>query len=443
MPGTGACVESATSEDEALAAAKSIHDYLWAPGTGQASSVFTQARYVVLVGEDKVLPFYRVKDSTGVLPESSYTELSATSTVGAALKASVGAPGGYFLSDDYYGAAEAQETEVGAHELWLPDLAVGRLVQTPTEIAAQVNRFIAQDGEVRPTKALVSGYDFVVDGAQDIAGVLTKPGVTVDSTLIGQLWTPASLKCGLGLPNCSARPQLVSLNGHANHYQLGSAQGVVNATELASVTQTLAGAVVWGMGCHSGLVAPESEVKGLDIVQALNRLGVVAQVGQNGFGWGFRHGVGLSEALMRELSERLVGAPTVGVGDALLEAKRAYFLSSYRYDVFDEKVLQEATLYGLPMYSVVNAQARAGSAHDSEDGAEICDVRGGWEGAASWSDDGEEHARAARRTGASGAGLRVWKRDAASSGYGGWELLRAEWTDDVGDRESAGADVRA
>ena len=307
----------ATSEDEALAAAKSIHDYLWAPGTGQASSVFTQARYVVLVGEDKVLPFYRVKDSTGVLPESSYKELSGTSTVGAALKASVGAPGGYFLSDDYYGAAEAQETEVGAHELWLPDVAVGRLVQTPTEISAQVNRFIAQDGEVRPTKALVSGYDFVVDGAQDIAGVLTKPGVTVDSTLIGQLWTPASLKCGLGLPNCSARPQLVSLNGHANHYQLGSAQGVVNATELASVTQTLAGAVVWGMGCHSGLVAPESEVKGLDIVQALNRLGVVAQVGQNGFGWGFRHGVGLSEALMRELSERLVGGPTVGVGDAL------------------------------------------------------------------------------------------------------------------------------
>ena len=243
----------ATSEDEALAAAKSIHDYLWAPGTGQASSVFTQARYVVLVGEDKVLPFYRVKDSTGVLPESSYTELSGTSTVGAALKASVGAPGGYFLSDDYYGAAEAQETEVGAHELWLPDLAVGRLVQTPTEISAQVNRFIAQDGEVRPTKALVSGYDFVVDGAQDIAEMLMKPGVTVDSTLIGQLWTPTSLKCGLGLPNCSARPQLVSLNGHANHYQLGSAQGVVNATELASVTQTLAGAVVWGMGCHSGL----------------------------------------------------------------------------------------------------------------------------------------------------------------------------------------------
>ena len=156
----------ATSEDEALAAAKSIHDYLWAPGTGQASSVFTQARYVVLVGEDKVLPFYRVKDSTGVLPESSYTELSGTSTVGAALKASVGAPGGYFLSDDYYGAAEAQETEVGARELWLPDLAVGRLVQTPTEIATQVNRFIAQDGEVRPTKALVTGYDFVVDGAR-------------------------------------------------------------------------------------------------------------------------------------------------------------------------------------------------------------------------------------------------------------------------------------
>jgi hypothetical protein len=355
---TAHAANPATSQPAALAAAKAIHDYLWAPGTGQASAVFTQARYLVLVGEDQALPFYRVKDSTGVLPESAYSELSATSTVGAALAASAGAAGGYFLSDDYYGAAEPEATQVGSTELWLPSLAVGRLVQTPAEIEGQINRFIAQNGEVRATRALTTGYDFLIDGAQDITAALAVPGVTVDSSLVGQRWMPADLKCRLlGQAGCSARPALLSINGHASHHQLGSAQGALEAMSLASSGQPLAGAVLWGMGCHSGLVVPETEAQALDIPQALNRLGVVAQVGQTGFGWGFRQGVGLSEALMREFSERLVSAPFVAVGDALTEAKTAYFLSALRYDVFDEKVLQEAELYGLPMYRVVTGQS--------------------------------------------------------------------------------------
>ena len=47
--------------------------------------------------------------------------------------------------------------------LALPDLAVGRLVDTASDISAAVDAYILTDGVIAPSSSLVTGYDFVGD----------------------------------------------------------------------------------------------------------------------------------------------------------------------------------------------------------------------------------------------------------------------------------------
>ena len=70
-----------------------------------------------------------------------------------------------------------------------------------------------------------------------------------------------------------------------------------------------------------------------------------------GYGYGETEGVELSERLMQLFAERLDGSVTVG--EALLFAKQTYVgTRQAEYGPFDEKVLQQATFYGLPIYRV-------------------------------------------------------------------------------------------
>ena len=67
-----------------------------------------------------------------------------------------------------------------------------------------------------------------------------------------------------------------------------------------------------------------------------------------GYGYGDTTSVALSERLMAEFAERLDG--TMTVGQAMIFAKQQYFGDLGLYGAYDEKAIQEATFYGLPMY---------------------------------------------------------------------------------------------
>ena len=49
----------------------------------------------------------------------------------------------------------------------MPDLPVGRLVETPAEITGMIDAFLA-DSVLDPTTSLVTGYDFLTDGATSV-----------------------------------------------------------------------------------------------------------------------------------------------------------------------------------------------------------------------------------------------------------------------------------
>ena len=80
--------------------------------------------YVVIVGSDDEIPFFRYPDAAGLGPESGYVPpVRDDSASQASLRLN------YYLSQDAYGATT--ELQLKGVTLPVPDLPVGRLVETP------------------------------------------------------------------------------------------------------------------------------------------------------------------------------------------------------------------------------------------------------------------------------------------------------------------------
>ena len=174
---------------------------------------------------------------------------------------------------------------------------------------------------------------------------------------------------------------LMSLNGHATHYEEGvpgvwifDIQGL-NADEVygphdcvpgAASALDLTGSVVYSVGCHGGLTVPGSCATdadhSLDLPQTFLSRGVVAYVANSGYGWGLRHGIGYSERLVEIMTEEMATGGEVTVGDAVRRGKERYFLEALPFDVFDEKTVMQWTFFGLPMYAVKTGIASGASA---------------------------------------------------------------------------------
>ncbi|MBN1661043.1 MAG: VCBS repeat-containing protein [Anaerolineae bacterium] len=295
--------------------------------------------YLVIVGDDRVIPFHRVPDRTRY-PESNYQEVPCTSRTGAALCADM------TLTDDYY--ADAMPTRLNrppwnGHDLYIPDLGTGRLVETPAEIMAQIDAFLAgSSGQVN--NALVTGYDFLKDSATAMCNRLHHDGIVADCSLIGEYWNAQDLQGAL-----NSRHSAVLINGHTSHYLFDTPDDSVTVDDLGQTTGDHALALFVTDGCHGGLnVPPDNPESSLDLAQALSQLQAL-YVANTGYGWGYRTAIGLSEQLMLDFVERLVFGTSTTVGRALVSAKQEYYLNEGWFDYYDEKILIENTLYGLPM----------------------------------------------------------------------------------------------
>jgi len=110
----------------------------------------------------------------------------------------------------------------------------------------------------------------------------------------------------------------------------------------------LTGTVLYTSGCHSGLTVPAADGKPVDLPELMASKEVVAFIGNTGYAWGLREGKGMTENLMELLSEELLKNASISVGKAMSTAKAAVRLLLRRADVYDEKVLHELTLFGIP-----------------------------------------------------------------------------------------------
>lgn len=298
--------------------------------------------YIVLVGDDRVIPHRRVPEGDMSKTEHEYApSVTSSTTLWAAAQANM------TLTDDYY--ADREPTDWQGQELYIPDYAIGRLIETPDEIIGTIDTFLA--GQVLTgSRALVTGYDFVQDTAGGISGLFKNDNFTTDDELIGPVWSGDALRAKQ--LNASPRFDLQSINGHATHATTGAPDHAdIQAGEVVTATSDLTRALVFNVGCHAGL----NDSGSLDLAQAFAQK-KATYVGNTGYGWG-GSGVVYSEAVMKNFARELLRGTSSRMGKALTAAKQTYYQRAMVFTSYDQKALMEATFYGLPMYELTTGEA--------------------------------------------------------------------------------------
>ncbi len=312
---------------------------------------------VVLVGDDRIIPFRRIPDATGY-PEETYDSVAADTTVGSALAANT------YLSDDYY--VDSEPVIENGRQVYIPDWPIGRVLETPEHISAMLQTHTTSP-QTQVNHILVVGYDFVKDVATNICSLYSQdiPDINKDCSLIGESWSASQYRDR----QLNADPpfKFQSFNGHAYHGGQGAPTGgLVSASDiLDSDTTNLSGAIIYSVGCHAGLNVPDpsDDAQEPDLPQAFNAK-QAWYVANTGYGWGNHEGMGLSERFMHTFTYELLRGTSTSVGQALMKTKQRYYNESYGFDEYDEKVMQQVTLYGLPLYTVITGGAFSDDPYD-------------------------------------------------------------------------------
>src|SRR5581483_11449893 len=302
-------------------------------------------KYVVFAGGDDQIPFFRMPDLSLIANENGFADQFGPNEYYGALAS------GDLLTDNPY--LDTRPVPAGGRQLFIPDLDGGRLVETPSEVSGDISRFESSGGILKSSTAFVSGYDFVTDGSQlvqsRLGGILGSANVR---SLYGG-WTGNQL-LGAAFPTGGAAA-INDWNGHYDNYRALAGNGTdLISTSMLTGAHALSGGIFFTMGCHAGFQTTDAIVgatapSALDWAQYFSRAGT-GFVGNTGFGLGNTDSVAFSEELMADFAGHLNSK--VSIVDALVQAKRDYYLSRDAFSSYDEKTLSEAELYGLPMYGV-------------------------------------------------------------------------------------------
>lgn len=334
---------------------KKVLDVYRNPSAGGSSAV----QYVVLAGGASVIPFHQVTDVAGLAPEKEYIAPVAPNT-----PSDAGLRSNLVKGQDFYGSSI--RLNVGGRLLDVPDQAVGRLVETASDVSAAVTTYINTDGVVTPQSSLTTGYDFVGDGAAEIAQQFSDGiGSPSDTDLIQppgepptgpKAWTANQLRSKLFGPSYD----IVTMTGHFSAGDLVAADYTTTmaASEVLQTTADLTNTIVLALGCHSGFSIPNGDLldgasPNPDWAKAFLRKGAVTFVAATGYAYGDTEFAEYGERLFIELAKQMrTGDGPIAMGAALVAAKRAYMAATPQLTGIDEKTIVEMTLYGLPMVKV-------------------------------------------------------------------------------------------
>jgi hypothetical protein len=253
------------------------------------------------------------------------------------------------LSDDPYGTPGAGLSWKG-QTLYLPARAVGRLVERPSDMTAQIEEFLAADGVHEVGRSLAAGYDFMQDAAEEVDRTVSDAGLPQHRRvgLFGDSWTLDLLRLSL----LGERTDLAFFAVHAEHFAHDTPDGgEFRADELDTAGADLSGTVAFAAACHAGLsAAGDQHPEPVDFPQAWAGHGATF-VGPTGYAYGCSEALCYQEDLMSRFASEMIAREGMAIGDALVWAKRDYF-RSHDMSGIHAKTLAGTTLYGLPMARV-------------------------------------------------------------------------------------------
>ncbi len=339
--------------------------------------------YLLIVGDDDVIPFYRYDDPSdkegidlrdcngdGVPEHPGWCTDSNTNP------AILATDEDYFFTDNPYG-----DLWGGSDWKWGDlELAVGRLLgDSAADMLALLNSSLATDGDTgRAVMASVAGWELGMPestgcGGDEIHDVLDVPSRLVargfnvlNDTEIPRtvdVMSPYDAGWNAGFRSAANGGMDIFFIGGHNHYSYAGIPG-----DDFSPDDTCADAtcgynrfdndhpLAFIVGCHGGLPVPDVDVPGGvddDMVYDLAHEGARAYVGATGFSYGSPGSLCYNtwgERLLQRFFDEFLpaGSESYPIGEALRRAKDNYVFGFGDKDYYDRKTVTEFTLYGVP-----------------------------------------------------------------------------------------------
>jgi hypothetical protein len=333
---------------------------------------YPNLQYVIFVGAHEVIPMKaRDTDDMTSHPEKNWANgLPQTSGYFYSLYHDPGAKDlGHYLTDSVYGDLSYINNGYGANDELIPELAVGRLVETPAQITTLLGNYIAGNGELANSGKIAIGSADYMDGANMSASHM---GYSADTTLI-----QSSFSSSLVPPAINAHNDIVYIGGHGNYNWMttGSGQGfMAGVTGSQGDTEELndmPNAVVVASGCHNGVNFGNMRYHDYtgnttygDFPERFVARGVGIYLGSTGYTWisdartdgspcNEAACTGWSELLATHFLKHLLNDSGTTAGAAYKAAVNEYVGNYSDFTASDnihQRVLAIATFYGIPNY---------------------------------------------------------------------------------------------
>ncbi len=273
---------------------------------------------------------------------------------------------GHYLTDAPYGDLSYVDDGWGEQRILRPELAVGRLVETPAQIGGLIDAYLDAEAYLSSAGRLAAGSNDFMDGARAAADAM---GAAADDALIQSGFTSAQLPTRI-----DAHPNIIFLAGHGDYNWITTRKWDQGFQPAASASQgdvgdlgDLPNAVVVADGCHNGVNfgnrlyhAPTGDPSFADFPEAFAARGVGVYLASTGYTW-----ISLSDAhdnpayalyseqIAALFIKHLLHGGYRSSGEAWLEAVDAYLAAAGPAAMSDgahRRVLATTTFYGFPTY---------------------------------------------------------------------------------------------
>lgn len=325
-------------------------------------SVYPNLKYFILVGSQEIIPMYARPadnaDETSTDIPAGYLQNLYHSTANGNLL-------GYYLTDSVYSDLHYINDGWGVDSTLMPEMSVGRLVETPAQISALIDTYLAGNASMSRANLVSIASDDYMDGATSASNSM---GPTADTTLVQDGFLSSLVPTKI-----NAKHGVVYIGGHGDFnwmttrkwdqgFMAGSTGTQGNTEELTNLDN----AVIAAAGCHNGVLFPNLTYYNYDgttntgeFPERLANKHVGVYVAATGYTWITLSGsstntayTGYSEKATSLFIQHLLNDGGTTAGKAFQSAVKQYLNDRGvgHLDGGDRRAISIMTFYGIPNY---------------------------------------------------------------------------------------------
>jgi hypothetical protein len=324
---------------------------------------YPNLQYLILVGGHEVIPMAARPDTLNPLLEKVWGENNpGLGHLSQLYQGKLTDLFGRYLTDSVY--RDTKSSSDWSNEELTPELAAGRLVETPNQIIAVIDAYLSKTGGGIGTidqleSVVIASEDAINDGHAALTQIRK-----FDPYPIRHTNCAFDSEDALDLLNEDHGLVYFTSHGDYDHWGTNSdnffAIPVGEQADLAEV-DSLSGSVILASGCHAGvnignmLAAPANKTAATEeFPEQLAAKGVVAYIAPTGYSAGSNSDciidkpTAYAEVLYKNILADLSVGKGKSIGQAIVQGLNQYYTDQKWVSGTDKKIMAAMTLYGIP-----------------------------------------------------------------------------------------------